>query len=395
LLSTKIKFPYNNIPPSIRSALPQPVPKWTQTAIHFDNGSSITVGASLRSGTYNFLHISEYGKICARTPLKAKEVKTGALNTIAPRQLVFIESTAEGQEGDFFEKCQESENRKTEGLPDKAMDYRFHFFPWYMSGAYRTSEGRLTEKDDLYFHELEHKHGIQLDTEQKYWYVQKSREQGDDMKREHPSIPAEAFEASVEGAYYRKEMNKLREAGRFIDGLYDKNLPVETIWDLGISDAMSIWFRQVTQGEYRYIHYFENSGEGIEFYVNYLASRGYRYSRHIAPHDIEVRELGTGVSRKETAKRMGLKFDVAANIGVPEGIQAVRNHLPLCYFDPIECEYGIKCLDNYRKEWDDVKGMFRDKPLHNWASHGSDSFRYASIDKLVRTMSTKRIKGLY
>jgi len=394
LLANKIKFAYRQLDPRFAQLIPK-ILKSNETSMEFSNGSSIRVGASLRSGTYNFLHISEYGKICTRTPLKAREVKTGSLNTIAPKQRVYIESTAEGQEGDYFDKCQVAENRQLEGAEDGEMDYRFHFFPWYLDPAYISEERPLSDKQKDYFRSLAAEHGIELTPEQKYWYAAKQQEQGDDMKREFPSIPAEAFEASVEGSYYKRQMTWLRENNRLVTGLYDPSLPVETIWDLGVGDPTAIWFRQRHRNEYRYIDYYYDTGEGIKFYIDVLKRRGYTYSEHIAPHDIEVREWGTGVSRIETARKLGLNFSKAANIGVDDGIDAVRTHLLQCVFDKEKCAEGIKCLDNYRKEWDDNKGIFRDKPYHDWASHGSDAFRYGAIGEIENTMDIGIAAGMY
>ena len=173
-------------------------------SMKFSNGSSIRVGTSLRSGTLQRLHVSEYGKLCAKYPEKAREVRTGAFNTVQAGQRITVESTAEGQSGDFFEMCQKAQAKEQAGTPLTALDFKFHFAPWYTSQEYRLSPAgvTITREMEEYFAKVEAEMGVTLDAEQRAWYVKKAEQQGDDIKREFPSTPKEAFEASVEGAYF-------------------------------------------------------------------------------------------------------------------------------------------------------------------------------------------------
>jgi hypothetical protein len=137
-----------------------------------------------------------------------------------------------------------------------------------------------------------------------------------------------------------------------------------------MDDEMAIWFVQRVGREIRLIDYYANSGEGLAHYAKVLKRAPYNYSRHIGPHDIEVRELGTGKSRKETAEEMGLRpFEVAPKLEVQDGIEAVRNLLPRCWFDAEKCADGIRALKNYRKDWDENRGVWLPRPRHDWASH--------------------------
>jgi len=142
---------------------------------------------------------------------------------------------------------------------------------------------------------------------------------------------------------------------------------------------MTIIFTQTHGLEIRIIDYYENSGEGVAHYIQVLTDRGYLYKTHNAPHDIEVRELTTGVTRKETAEKMGITFNVIDKLSIEDGIEAVRNLLPRCFFDEGNTTELLKALGEYRKEWDDKLGTFKNKPLHNWASHGSDAFRLLGV----------------
>jgi len=210
-----------------------------------------------------------------------------------------------------------------------------------------------------------------------------------------------SFEAAIKGAYYGALMSKATAEGRIGVVPYETGLPVETWWDLGIGDSTAIWFAQRTGREVRLIDYYEASGEGLAHYAKVLQDKGYVYGRHIAPHDITVRELGSGQSRKDTAEKLGIRFEVVSLSGVDDGIQAVRDLLPRCWFDRSKCAPGIECLRQYRKEWNERLNNFLDKPRHDWASHGADAFRYgatardrvkvdlANIDPRIRRGSGK------
>jgi phage terminase large subunit len=184
-----------------------------------------------------------------------------------------------------------------------------------------------------------------------------------------------SFDAPIVGAYYGQQMMKAMEDKRICKVPYDPMLPVKTAWDIGVGDATTIWFYQEYGLEIRVINYYENSGEGLAHYAKYIDKQDYHYSHHYGPWDIEVRELGTGKTRLETARSMGLKFTVVKQHSVDDGIEAVRNILSRCWFDAEKCERGIESLRQYRKDWDEVNKTYRDKPLHDWTSHGADAFR--------------------
>jgi phage terminase large subunit len=152
------------------------------------------------------------------------------------------------------------------------------------------------------------------------------------------------------------------------------------MWDLGINDTMSIWFVQVHQHEIRVIDYYESSGEGLAHYAKVLHEKPYVYSRHVVPHDIEVRELSTGKSRREALETLGVRpLEIVPALDVNDGIQAVRAILPRCWFDREKTDKGVKALSLYRKAWDEKNKVFRTMPLHDWASHPSDAFRMGAI----------------
>ena len=188
---------------------------------------------------------------------------------------------------------------------------------------------------------------------------------------------------------------------------YEPELPVNTAWDLGMDDATAVWFFQVepagfsgkippvreTGPVWRVIDYYEASGEGLEHYSEILQKRGYKYGRHIGPHDIRVRELGTGKSRLETAARLGLRFTVCRDLPVIDGIQAVRRHLPNCRFDAKKCAEGLKALRQYRKTWNERMDVYG-RPQHDWTSHAADAFRYAVVGMLPERRSEGQEKTI-
>jgi phage terminase large subunit len=179
------------------------------------------------------------------------------------------------------------------------------------------------------------------------------------------------------GAYYGIEFRDVKASGRIGFVPYEPNLGVITSWDLGMSDHTSIWFFQVYGAEIRVIDYYDNSGVGLDHYVQHLNQKCYTYSEHILPHDVRVKELGTGKSRYETLHNLGLhNITIAPQLRVDDGIQAVRSILPRCWFDAEKCEHGIDALRQYHRDWDENNKTWRGRPAHDWSSHPADAFRY-------------------
>lgn len=377
----KIKFAYDNLPDWLKAE--RPAIKNDSGELLLSNNSSIRVGTSMRSGTLQYLHVSEYGKICRKYPDKAKEIRTGAFNAVHAGQFVFVESTAEGRDGDFYTMTQTARKLQEAKRPLTNMDFKFHFFPWWKDERYRRPAAGVLITDTMakYFFGLLTKHGIKLDADQRAWYAKKSEEQKDEMKQEFPSTPDEAFEVAIEGAFYGEQMTYLRNRGRLTEVPWEISLPVNTFWDLGMNDSMTIWFHQRVGGANRLIDYYQNSSEGLQHYAKILKDKGYFFGAHYMPHDIAVRELGNnGKSRMQVAEGLGIKpihkVNRPKNVEeVLDGIEAVRAFLATCWIDEVSCAEGIRALDNYQKEWDDNAGTWKRGPLHNWASHGSDALR--------------------
>ena len=380
IFRTKVKFPYENLPEGLRNTI-KPVNDSANEYI-FSNDSSISVSTSYRSGTLQFLHVSEFGKIAAKNPEKAMEIITGALEAVPLDGLVAFESTAEGNGGKFFDMVDQAKKNQEEGKKLNPLEFKFIFEPWHNNPEY-TLDGDVTITSELqdYYDRLKADSGIKLSKGQKRWYAAKSATQGEKMKREYPSTAEEAFEVAIEGAYWADLMTKARQENRVTRIPIEESLEVHTAWDLGRNDANSIWFFQHIGKEYRFIEYYENSGQGLKFYARILKDMkdkyGWRYGTHYLPHDVEVTELSSeeDLSRKEILEAAGVK-PIEKVVRVSDktiAIEAVRNMLPYCWFDKERCAQGIKCLDNFRHQWDERNGVFLPEPMRDWSKHGADA----------------------
>lgn len=192
-----------------------------------------------------------------------------------------------------------------------------------------------------------------------------------------------SFDVAIPGAYYAKQIASARADRRVGFVPIDPMLQVHTFWDLGISDSMVIWFMQAVGKEIRLVNYYENNNHGMDHYVKYLdtfkADHGINYGEHHAPHDIEVRELMSGKSRKDTAREMGLVFRTVPQHSIMDGIEAVRRIFPRMWFDENRCELGIACVASYHRVYDDKLQRYQDVPVHDWASHGADALRTMGV----------------
>lgn len=383
IFDNKVKFAYDNLHPGLKAL--RGVKTWNTSEIEFENGSKINVGLSLRSGTFQRLHVSEYGKVSVAYPAKAKEIKTGAFNTIHEGSMMFVESTAEGQNGEFFDLVKMARKLEEEGKPLSPMQPKFHFYPWYKNPSYAMPTGdalriSIGDEDLKYFKDLEDEHGIQLTLEQKAWYVTKQSLMNDDMHREFPTHPDEAFAAGLEGAIYGRQMRMLRKMGQITRVPWEPSKLVHTFWDLGSYNYMAIWFFQNVGRERRMIRFHQNTGADLQQYVDYMRDLGYSFGNHFLPHDGNIKKLqasGGNKTTKEMLTGLGLK-----NIRIVQRTNDVRRDIEtVCkpellkvWFDEVHCDVGIKCLDSYRKV-QNKDGVWLDEPKHDEFSDGADAFR--------------------
>ena len=405
----KVKFPYDNLDEAIRDA--NPATQDSARHLSFQNNSSIRVGTSMRSGTLQILHVSEYGKICAKYPEKAVEIQTGAFNTVHLGQMIFVESTAEGQEGHFYQMVDEARTLQQRGAHLTEMDFKFHFFPWFQHPGYALDHKQVAIPAEMgkYFEKLHENQGVELTPDQMAWYVAKTRSQGPRMKREFPSTPEEAFEAALLGAYYANEMSKIYLEGRVRAIPLETGLPVHTWWDLGIgaSDITSIGFIQIVGGWFHVVDYYQHSGVGLAHYAKVLQDkqreRGWVYGEHVWPHDGNAKILDEKGRRKtEVMGGLGYKPRIVPRTNdVGDGIELVRNMLAKCVFDETRCEGDksgedekrglLPALKAYRREWDEKTTTWRERPLHNWASHAADMMRCGAEHQPRKSDFTRKL----
>lgn len=201
-------------------------------------------------------------------------------------------------------------------------------------------------------------------------------EMGEDKYRQEFEC---SFDAAVEGSYYGQILNELEDKKHMQEIPREELSRTFTAWDLGMGDSTSIWVAQLVGTEVRLIDYYENHGVGLDHYVKWIRDNDYIKAQHILPHDVRVRELGTGKSRLEMLEEAGLEVKIAPRMSLDDGIQAVRRLLPRCWFNVPKVQIGLNCLRNYRRDYDEKRKIFYERPLHDWSSHGSDSFRYLAL----------------
>jgi hypothetical protein len=380
----KVKFAYESLPEPLLNRF-QTAQSNADELLFAHNNSSIRVATSMRSGTIHRLHISEYGKICAKYPDKAAEVVTGSIPSVPTNGILVIESTAEGRQGDFFDKVQVAQGQMTSKEPLTVRDYRMHFFAWWQEPKYRmdSREVVVTAKQHEYFDGIEATMQCRIDPDQRAWYVATLRADfsGKDEKmwQEYPSTPEEAFQVSSEGHYFAKDLIEIRKRGG-ITRVPVLDVPVNTFWDIGNSDGTAIWFHQDLRGEDRFIGYYEGHGEDLRHYVAQMQKLGYLFGAHYLPHDADHKRLGDyNKSIKEQLQALlpGQTFVIVPRVtDLMTGIYATRKHLKGCFIDSDGCAEGIKRLEGYKRKWSTADNRFTDQPEKaNGCSEGADAIR--------------------
>jgi len=441
IFDTKVMSVYNSLPKEIKDL--RKTVKDNVRVLKFTNGSSVIVDTSARSKTINFLHISEFGKICLETPAQAKEIISGSFPTVHERNILIIESTAEGQSGSFYDFCKEGQARRDEGfiydtawwknenlcaeitnggysftpedveyfndieinnkvnIPDNRKNWyvknknkianplqmKYFFYAWHQNpnNVLDPSGVVIAPWLEKYFNKLKKEHGIELTRRQKAWYANEVPKYGDAIKQEAPSTEQECFEETVEGAYFTEEFRRMRESERITNVPAEPGCLVYTAWDLGIDDSMVIWFWQMVGREPHVIDYFESNDAGWEYYAQILKDKrdalGYRYANHIPPHDIKVRSMvGQPITRWQSALEAGIKFDEPyPAIPLAEGINATRNFLGIAWFDKIKCTEGLAKVELFRRGWDRQNGQWKNTPHKGPEVHAYDGMKLMAL----------------
>lgn len=402
-LFAKVAFAYDRLPEALRAMFL--VTRRTAEEIAFGhNGASIRVATSARGGTIHRLHVSEMGKIGAKYPQKATEIVTGSIPAVPQGGIVIIESTAEGQSGRFYQMVKAALELKDGGRALTPRDYRLHFFAWWQAPEYRMDpEGvEFTEADLRYFSEAESKTGVRLDASQRAWYVMTLRSadfagERPMMWQEYPSYPEEPFKVPQEGCYYSQQLADARRQGRIVTRLpLEQGVPVNTFWDIGHNDATAIWLHQRVGPENRFVGFHKASGEPPAYFARWLSERGVVFGRHYLPHDADHKRLGTSADRNLSFREImeglmpGQRFEVVPRTeSVLTGIQSTRVAMASCWFDETACDEGLRDLGIYRKEWDEHRGTWKDRPFHGPESNAADAFRqFGQVAAAGKTFAT-------
>ncbi len=372
----KIRDAYKNIPAQYRPFIPT-ITTDNKEEIVFSNGSRISVGTSHRGGTLNILWVSEHAVIGKKSPEKEREIRTGALNTVEVGQIIFLESTAAGSEGDFYKICIEAEKKKISEQKLSKLDFKFFFFPWWINDGYSLEcpdDYVFTSEMVDYFDQL----GIDLTRNQKYWYIKKRESLQEDIKSEFPSTSREAFEATDRDKYYQHLIEKAYQENRVCEFPIVPGVEVETWWDLGRSDMTSIIFTQKVGKEVRIVDFIEDNGEHISFFIDLLKKKAYFYGKCWLPHDAKAEVLSAEKSTFQYLSDAGFRCDLVDKLGIESGINEARRIFPFCFFRKSTSEKLLEHLEKYKKKWVDSVGQYIGQ-VHDEHSHSADAFRYMAV----------------
>lgn len=406
IFRTKIKFPYDNLPDFIKEM--NPLTKETQSTMEWENNSAIKVAVSVRGRTLNFLHVSEYGKICAKWPDKAREVQLGSLQAVPRTGIVVIESTAEGREGHFFKLVERAKSKKDSGAKLSQSDYRLHFASWWDADEYQEDPElvSISPKEHAYFERIEAAIGRELsDTRRAWWVSKRDTEFGGDsekMYQEYPSTIDEAFQESTEGTYYAEQLARVRREGRVLRLPVEPGRPVHLFFDLGVDDDIAVGFLQENDPWDDWVDYFECTGEPYSYVFREVDKRcaalNMTLGRIYLPHDGAHRRPGT--ERLKTSKDMledvGFqRIEIVPRINnLQDGIQQTRDAFARYRFDEERCKELLVHLGGYRKTWSDRAGVWTSEPFRNGHQHAADMVRqHAQMRHEMRLLSRSSSSG--
>ena len=406
-LLTRTKLLWDKLNPAIKDFIQIAIKTDNTKEFSLTNGSSIFIRTSFRSTTLQRLHISEMGKIANKYPEKAKETKTGTLQALAQGNIGIVESTAEGD--NLFKSMWDNAEVNSHNLSPK--DFLPVFLSWIDDpDCIIECEQPVSDKHDKYFKEVEaqvsKERGIffKLSQQQKNFWVVQHRELGDKIYQEYPSTAIEAFMATKEGAYWAKlYLEWVKGHNREVPNLYDPNLNVELSIDLGMDDTNVLLPFQTYKDQFRLIGEFCDNGQDIKYYCDWIKDQKWfpNLTRIILPHDAEVKELTSGKTRTQVFEEelatdkngepTNIFIDVLPRTdSINDDIEQVRQALKSLWIQP-DLEYIKFCILNYKKEWDDRRERWRDKPEHNEASNGAAAVRYMVVGGTRGTNYVKRI----
>lgn len=382
-LLERVKFAWDMMNSGVLAAVGRKKVRDNTREYTFNNHSTIFIRTSFRSATLQGLHISEYGKICNESPKKAKETKTGTLQTIAPGNVAVIESTAEG-DNDFKAMWDKAMRLYKSGRQFAGKDFYPLFLSWLEDPSCREDIDQVPDEEALqYFAHLESQ-GLKLTREQKNFWIAQYNELGGDIYQEYPATPEEAFRAARDGTFWAKKYLELvvQRNHRKV-GLHDHHLPVYVTVDSGRHDYFVFCFWQVHDNQVRIIGEFWHHGEQLKYYADYLKNeipKNWHWKDGVVylPHDFAVKDISRddGLSREEVFNEHGIENTyVLPRQDISDSIESVRHLMPSLYIEE-ECEYLENCFLNYSKKWDEKLQKWIDEVAKSKYNHGADTIRY-------------------
>lgn len=377
LLREKVIQPFQRLDPALKQTVD--VINSNLNELVFSPVWKIRSKVKIRGGTSQVLHISEWGKVAAKDPIRSEEILTGALPTAGADAIVFIESTYEGgQSGHFYNQVRAAMDVQEKHRTN--MDFKFLFYPWFDDPTYRMqgSDDLLTQSTREYFKELSENAGREFTISQMIWWQKQKDVLGIFMGREFPSTPEEAMAAPVEGAIYADVLEIARRNNQIRNELLvNPEVPIWAGWDLGYRDRTAIWLVQYDGLELRWLWFTQGSGKQTYDFVREIACSGYRVHGHIVPHDAAYMDkTGTKNYVSEMRKHGCQNIRVVPRTkDIWLGINNLRSLIHKSYFLKPNMEDGFKALQMYRAELDASKGISKTVPVHDSTSHAADAAR--------------------
>lgn len=382
-LAERAKIMWENIPQAFKDELGIKLTRSNSGLMEFSNGSTLRIG-NFRGDTLQGLHVSELGKIAIKFPEKARELKTGAFEAVGQGNKLTIESTAEGKHGLFYDTWQKSYLKQQTNTRLTPFDFQAIFLSWLVDPDCNIDiPVEINAELHEYFQMLEARLDTVIGETQRWWYATKLDGLGDDMRREYPSYPEEAFEQSTEGTIYKNEYDLMFKEKRVRPNIAIQNYPTTVSYDLGMNDTTDLVFTQVYKGRPRIVYHYQNSGQKISFYVDIMQKIQDQLKLGsislILPHDANVREMQTGRTRLQEFRRLGCQAVVQPRQSILDGIEATRQFLRVCLIDSDTCSELIEAVQIYRWKFDKRLQVWLQTPEHDEASNPCDSLRYASL----------------
>lgn len=398
IFDKKIVFAWEKFPNEMRSLYS--VDNKTSKTLKFDFGtkgfSSIAVDTSGRSGTYRRVHITELAEIAKKYPKKIPEIIEGTIPAVPSTGRVDIESTSQGASGEFYEMFMAAYER---GQPTQNQEYKAHFYNWTWDDeemgkiTHPVAFENMQEGDKFRVYASKHK----LTQVQITYYYQKwlsLNKKWNALKREYPTTAEEAFEAIAEGTFYGEQIGMMEQNGQVGVYPWNRSLKAHTVWDLGVGKNMRVGIYQrdvVSNRTYRIDSVIGEGSDGLPELISKVKNKPYTYGKHFGPHDLETTDVGTGKTRIETARGLDFTFTIVPDLSLEDGINGVPSFLDRLFVNKETNKEWLKSMKAYGREWDEKRGMYKDEPLHNWASHDADETRYAALVENKMTNETFRV----